>query len=158
MGVQEREPKQKPKPLRMDPVETPTSPPSRTGTAVWRYLLASVLVLHGLLHGIGFAATWRIGGPSGVTATPSFPHLEAGTAPVLALGVLWLLAGAGFVLGGAGLAWRRHWWTPLTACAALLSLGLCTMWWQSAPIGIAADLVVLGFLTLLISPLGRDGS
>lgn len=158
MAVQEREPKQKPQPVRMEPVDTDLPVPSHAGTPIWRYLLAAVLALHGLIHVIGFAAAWRLGGLSGVTAAPAFPHLEAGSAPVLALGALWLLAGAGFVVGGAGLAVRRHWWSWVTGGAAVLSLALCVMWWRSAPVGIAADLLVLGLLTVLASPLGRRDS
>lgn len=129
-----------------------------TGSArsrVWRYLLAALLALHGLVHVAGFAAAWQPGGLQGVSATSSFSGLQAGTPAALFLGVLWLVAGAGFVAGGGLLALRRHWWSTVTACTAVLSLALCVMWWQSAAVGIAADAVVLGFLVLLASPLGR---
>jgi hypothetical protein len=129
--------------------------PGDAGTAVWRYLLAAALALHGLIHVVGFAAAWQVGGLTGATATPSFPGVEAGTPAALALGVMWLAPALGFVLGGAALALRGHWWSLVTAGAAILSLGLCSMWWQTASIGIAVDVLVLGFLALLASPLGR---
>lgn len=125
------------------------------GRAVWRYLLAAALAMHGLLHGVGFAAVWQQGALPGVSATSSLPGLEAGTPAAWFLGVLWLVAGAGFIAGAGVLALRRHWWSAVTACAAVLSLALCSMWWQSAAFGIAADAAVLGFLVLLASPLGR---
>jgi hypothetical protein len=116
---------------------------------MWRYLVSAVLALHGLIHAIGFAAAWQLGALTGVTAAPSFPTWNARSAPVLVLGVLWLMAGAGFVLGGIGLAADRSWWVPAAAASALLSLVLTGMWWQSAPVGIAIDLAVLAFLVLV---------
>lgn len=123
---------------------------------MWRYLIAALLALHGLVHTVGFLAAWQLRAIAGVTATPSFPTLDAGATPVLALGSLWLVAGAGFIVGGTGLATQTPWWIPVTAFAALLSLVLATMWWQSAPIGIAIDVAVLGFL--LIATRGRGGA
>jgi hypothetical protein len=116
---------------------------------MWRYLISAVLALHGLIHAIGFAAAWQLGALTGVTAAPSFPTLNAGSAPVLVLGVLWVVAGAGFVLGGVGLAADRSWWVAVTAASALLSLVLTGMWWQSAPVGIMIDLAVFAFLFLV---------
>jgi hypothetical protein len=118
---------------------------------MWRYLIAALLALHGLVYAIGFAASWQVATMAGVSSTPSFRALESGSSPVLVLGALWLAAGPGFVVGAIGLIARRSWWFPTTAAAAVLSLVLTAMWWQSAPIGIAIDVVVLGFLLLLTS-------
>ena len=124
---------------------------------MWRYLLAVILVLHGLVHAIGFAAAWQFGGIAGVSATPSVPTLEEASATALALGALWLVAGAGFVVGGIALATARAAWVPITAAAGILSLALTAMWWQSAPVGIAIDVAVLGFLVLVATRRTGDG-
>lgn len=148
MAVHEKEPIQRARDLNI-------AASSHAGTPVWRYLLAATLGLHGVIHVVGFAAAWQLGSLTGVTATPSLPGVGTGTPAALALGLMWLVPAAGFVVGGAALALRLHWWSLVTACAAVLSLALCSMWWQSAPIGMAVDAVVLGFLILLASPLGR---
>jgi hypothetical protein len=49
---------------------------------MWKYLLATLFILHGLIHALGFAATWQIGSISAVSSTPSLiGGLSAGAAP-----------------------------------------------------------------------------
>src|ERR1035437_4698572 len=38
---------------------------------VWRPLLAGLLAVHGLIHVMGFAATWHIGSLNAISSTPS---------------------------------------------------------------------------------------
>jgi hypothetical protein len=38
---------------------------------VWRYLIGALIALHGLIHAIGFSATWSLGKATVVSATPT---------------------------------------------------------------------------------------
>lgn len=72
---------------------------------MWGYLVAAVLALHASIHALGFFATWRIGRVDAVAASPNLlASLTAGSQPVLALGVLWLVAKAVFLVSAIGLA------------------------------------------------------
>lgn len=55
---------------------------------MWKYLIAILFALHGLIHALGFAATWQIGPISAVSSTPSLiADLSMGGAAVRVLGV-----------------------------------------------------------------------
>lgn len=117
---------------------------------MWRYLAAGFLAVHGFVHLLGLGATWSLGELSSVSSAPSFPPgLEPGSPLVLASGVVWLLACLGFIAAAVGLALNKTWWEPLTAVAAVVSILICGMWWQSASIGIAVDIAILAVIALL---------
>ena len=111
---------------------------------IWRFLIAALLGLHGLIHLIGSAATWRLGQPTVVSAVPGYPAgLAVGGVPARALGVLWLVATLGFLLAAVGLASETSWWRGLGAAAAVLSLLLCLAWWNDAKAGAIIDVAIL---------------
>jgi hypothetical protein len=100
-------------------------------------LFAVFLVLHGLVHLIGFTVPWGLGGPRGVEySTRILNHsIEIGDTAVKALGFVWLAAAVAFVVVGVML-WRGHPWARRTTIALLLgSLVLCT-------IGLPGSLIV----------------
>jgi hypothetical protein len=109
-----------------------------------RYLAAIGLAVHGLIHVLGFAATWRVGRITAVSAIPTLPGgLTEGSAPVRLLGLLWLVALAGFVVAAIGIIADFPWWKHEAAASALLSLILCIAWWKDAKAGVAIDVVIL---------------
>ena len=72
------------------------------------------------------------------------------------LGVVWLAAALGFVVGAFGLVTRRPRWEGLVAGAAVSSLALCTLWWKDAPFGIVIDvLLMLGLIVFHRLPTGH---
>ena len=122
---------------------------------VWRPLLAGLLAVHGLIHVMGFAATWHIGSLNAISSTPSLGGSAASSVSML-LGVVWLAIALGFVVAAFGLVTRRPWWEGLVAGAAVLSLALCTLWWKDAPFGIVIDvLLVLGLIVVHWLPTGH---
>ncbi|HVS05787.1 MAG TPA: hypothetical protein VHK65_06430 [Candidatus Dormibacteraeota bacterium] len=116
---------------------------------IWRYLIAAILGLHGVIHAIGFAATWRLGQINAISTTPTFPSgLGSGTTLVQFLGLLWLLLAVAFVGAAVGVASGAGWWRLLAAAAAVLSLVLCLAWWNDAKFGLAIDIAILAGLAI----------
>ena len=115
-----------------------------------RFLLAGLLLAHGLIHILGFLATWHIATGGTIASTPYVGVYTPGEAPVLFLGVVWLVAAIAFVASATALATRRTWWPQVTAASALVSLVLCSLWWRDAMVGIFVNLAVLALVALTI--------
>jgi hypothetical protein len=104
-----------------------------------------VLVVHGLIHLIGFLVPWEL------AVVEGFPYrttvlggaLELGDAGARVLGLAWLAVAAGFVVAGGGW-WRRAAWAmPLTLGLALGSTALCLLAWPEAATGIPVNAAIL---------------
>lgn len=88
-----------------------------------RYIIAMVLIGHGIGHVMGFLEAWT-------TVSVGFSNqpwlLSSGItidSPVgRAFGLLWLVAMIGFVGAGLGLLFHQAWWQPLAIAAAVISL------------------------------------
>jgi hypothetical protein len=125
----------------------------RRYTDTGKYLLVLFLALHGLVHGLGFAATWKIGAPVAVSATPSLiPGLAPGGPAVQVLGVLWLVALIAFATAAFGLLTNRTWWRTAAATAAVVSLALCVAWWSDAKAGVVIDIGILVLIAVSALP------
>jgi hypothetical protein len=103
-------------------------------------LFAIVLVVHGLIHVLGFA------GAFGLVELPQFTHPIAPW-----LGALWLLAALLFLAAAAALfIWPRGWWA-IGAAAIVISMFVIIPSWTEARFGalgngIALIGVLFGFL------------
>jgi hypothetical protein len=97
-----------------------------------RLAFSLVLVVHGLIHGAGFAKAF------GLAALPALPH-----APSRALGLGWLAVGLSFVVAGVLLAaGNRRWWL-VAAPTLVLSQTLIATEFHAARFGTIVNLVVL---------------
>lgn len=93
---------------------------------------AIFLVLHGLIHLLGFAKAF---------GWADLPQLTRPISPVL--GMLWLLAALLFVSAAAALLmWPRGWWV-IGACAVVVSTVVIFSSWGDAKFGAIANLIVL---------------
>ena len=116
---------------------------------------AIFLVLHGLLHLLGFAKAFGIA---------ALPELTQRISPTL--GLVWLVAAALFCTTAvATFVWPRVWWA-IGACAIVVSMCAILPSWRDAKFGALANLVagvgvVFGFLaqgpTSLRAQHDRDG-
>lgn len=86
-----------------------------------KFLLAALLVAHGLIHMIGATRPW---------------------------GAAWVLAGALFVLAGLMLFLSPRWWWAPAACAIPVSLVMITTVWSEAKYGALADILALAAVTV----------
>jgi hypothetical protein len=117
-----------------------------------KYGLVALLALHGLVHELGFAATWKFGPAAAVSAKPSLmPGITAGGAPAHVLGAVWLIALLAFVAAAFGVLTDSSWWRIVAAAAAVISLGVCIAWWSDAKAGAAIDIGIL--IVLAVSAL-----
>lgn len=110
--------------------------------------LAVVVVVHGVVHILGFLATWELA----EIGTLGRPSLEAGSGPPLAFGLLWLVAMLGFVASGIGMALETAWADGLAKASAVVSLVVTIPWWSDAWVGAVVSAVILVAL-LLVNPL-----
>lgn len=106
-----------------------------------RFVIAGILVIHGLIHVLGVVTNWEIAEVDELGASTLF-DVEPGGGPALVLGLLWLVAALGFVAAGVGLAARARWTRTVAAAAAAVSLVVTVMWWSDAWIGAVVSAVV----------------
>jgi hypothetical protein len=103
-------------------------------------VFAFVLVVHGLIHLLGFAKAFGLA---------DLPQLTQPISPLLGTG--WLLAALLFVSAAAALfLWPRGWWA-IGACAIVVSMLVIVPSWTDARFGAIGNLialvgVVFGFL------------
>jgi hypothetical protein len=88
-----------------------------------RYATAGLLLVHGLLHLIGFVKPWRLDGFHGV-------------------GVLWLIAAVVLTTSALLCVRDRESWWMVAAPAIVLSQALVVLQWQEAWAGTAVNLVL----------------
>ena len=111
-----------------------------------RIIFASVLVIHALLHLIGFAKAWATG-PKGQLSGETFIQLSGHPSKVT--GIAWLLAGTLFLCATLGFLLRREWyWIPAVA-ALVISQVLIIMDWPDARYGTILNIGV--FVVVIIS-------
>ncbi len=113
---------------------------------------AVVLAVHGAIHLIGFFVPWQLATVEG------FPYrttllaglVDVGPAGIRAVGALWLLVAAGFVLAGFGV-WRGEpWAVGVAAGLALGSLVLCVFGLPDAAAGIVVNVAILAAAAFLL--------
>jgi hypothetical protein len=97
-----------------------------------RLLLFGLILVHGLIHLMGFAKAFKYAELSQLTGEISRP-----------VGLLWLLCSLAFVAAGALLLLDGEAWWWLAAPALVLSQGLIFSSWRDAKFGTLANLVVL---------------
>jgi hypothetical protein len=111
-------------------------------------LFAVFLILHGLVHLIGFTVPWGLGGLRRVAYSTWILNgsIDLGDTAFKALGLVWLAAAVAFGVVGV-MVWRGH---PharrATIVVVLGSLVLCTVGLPSSVFGLAIDVALLALL------------
>lgn len=97
-----------------------------------RYALLIVMVLHGLIHLMGFAKAF------------GYVELSQLKQPIPApMGLLWLLACLGLLTAGGLYFAKSDIWPWVALAAVVISQGLIAMTWSDAKFGTAANLIIL---------------
>ncbi len=105
---------------------------------LWRYLIAGVVILHGIGH---------VGGPWFFDRSWLAPSLAEG-AVRWAFVVLWCVAAVAFVAVGIGIMQQQAWWRPLILTTAVFSFVIAALFLGSStnqPIvsAIGMDVIIL---------------
>lgn len=111
---------------------------------------AAVVILHGLIHLIGFNVySLRLVTP-GITYKTTLLNgaWDVGAAGIFTYGLLWVLPIVGFVVAGIGLLLQTTWWRPVMLTVSLFSLVLTALDWQEAYPGTLINLAIVGIVVM----------
>lgn len=115
-----------------------------------RIALAVLFALHGIAHGVGFVASWRLAELEEMPyrTTLLAGRVDVGDVGVRTMGILWLVAGLTFLAVGLSVWRRQAWWPSLAIGVTLFSLVLCVLGWPDSRIGVAVNVAILVLLAL----------
>ena len=121
---------------------------------VFKYVLAFLLVMHGLAHVTGMVGAFSSGEQAFDDAPWIFSPGVTARGPVgKAWALLWLLAALGLARSGVGLALGWSGWPTLAVVAAVLSLVAILPWVRVVPPGAWAGASLdLALVVGLLSP------
>jgi hypothetical protein len=116
---------------------------------VMRFVLAVLLVAHGVAHLVGFVSSWKLATLAGLPykTTVFSGHVDVGHAGIRVMGVLWLLAALAFQVAAFAVSTETGWAVRFTIAAVIASLILCVVGWPDARIGVAVN---VGLVLLLV--------
>ena len=106
-----------------------------------RFVLAFLLVAHGVAHLVGFVSSWKLATLAELPyKTAVFSgRVDVGDAGIRVMGVLWLLAALAFLVAAFAVATETGWAVRFTLAAVIASLLLCVVGWPDARIGVAVN-------------------
>ena len=107
-----------------------------------RFVLAFVLVAHGIAHLVGFISSWKLAALAELPykTTIFSGRLDMGDAGIRVVGVLWLLGALAFLVAAIALATGTGWAGRFMLAAVTASALLCVAGWPDARLGLAVNL------------------
>jgi hypothetical protein len=112
-----------------------------------RWILASMLLAHGVAHLPGFFVGWELASfPELPFRTTIFGTIEIGLAGARLVGVAWLLTGIVFAAMAVTIALRVDFPSTLLPFALGVSAALCLSAWPKASYGFIANAAIAGML------------
>jgi len=99
-----------------------------------------IVMVHGLIHLMGFVQGWDLGKVEQLSGNTLFP---LNNTLLKAAGTGWLLATLLFLAAGAGFILEKHWWCIPALAGIVMSQILIILYWQDAKFGTAANLIIL---------------
>jgi hypothetical protein len=116
-----------------------------------KFIVAIFLILHGLVHLLYSAHSWRLfelkPGMVWPEGSWAFSSLLGDAMTRSIASILMVVIALGFVSGGAAILFRQHWWQVVSASSATLSVASYIILWN----GKIANLDGQGAIGLLIS-------
>ena len=118
---------------------------------ILQIILAAAVVIHGLIHLLGFVAYWPLAKIAELPYKTSLlgGRFELGAGGMRLYSILWLLCALGFVIAAIGLVAKWPFWAPLMLGAALLSIIVCIPDWSTAFRGAWIDVFFLLILVVV---------
>jgi hypothetical protein len=111
-------------------------------------LLGVLLVLHGIAHLVGFVVPWNLLNVEDVEykTTLLSGRWDVGDLGIRLVGSLWLAGAAAFIATGAALLAGAAWWKTAAFYTSFGSLALSVLGWPDSRIGVAINVLLLGYL------------
>ena len=100
--------------------------------AMIKVIFASVIIIHGLIHLMGFVKAFRLAEINQLTQTIHKP-----------IGFLWLISSLLFITAAAIFLLKKDWWWMIAAPVLVLSQVLIIMYWQDAKYGTIVNMIIL---------------
>lgn len=106
-----------------------------------RFVLAFLLVAHGVAHLVGFVSSWKLAILADLPykTTVLSGRVDLGGAGIRVMGVLWLLAAVAFLVAAFAVATETDWAVRFTLAAVIASLILCVVGWPDSRIGVTVN-------------------
>lgn len=95
-------------------------------------IFASVVIIHGLIHLMGFVKAFQLAEINQLTQNIPKP-----------IGLLWLISALLFITAAAVFLLKNDWWWMIAVPAFVLSQLLIIMYWQDAKYGTIANVIIL---------------
>lgn len=95
-------------------------------------IFASIIIIHGLIHLMGFVKAFQLAEINLLTQTIHKP-----------IGLLWLISALLFITVAAIFLLKNDWWWMIAVPALVLSQVLIIMYWQDAKYGTIANVIIL---------------
>lgn len=118
------------------------------------FAIAALFIIHGVAHLVGFVVPWRIATleETPYKTTVLNGKVDVGDAGIRAIGVLWLITAAAFLVCGVAVAIQTEWWHWVAIGATLISFDLTILGWPESRIGVVINVLIV--LLLIGSALG----
>lgn len=97
-----------------------------------RYLFVFMIILHALIHLMGFTKAYSYASVSQLTQ-----HISKFN------GTLWLISAVLFIAGGVMFIFKKEWWWLILLATVFISQYLILTSWQDAKFGIIANAIIL---------------
>lgn len=100
---------------------------------MFRYIIAFIMLIHGLVHFMGFAKAFNYGNITQLTKDIS-----------KTAGIFWLITASLFIVAFVLLLLKKDSWCIMAVIAAVISQVLIFTAWQDAKYGTIANALVIG--------------
>ena len=97
-----------------------------------KYVFAFIVLVHGLIHLMGFSKAFGVGQITSLTRDISKQT-----------GAIWLLAALLLLIAGTGYLFKKEWWPVVAAFGVVVSQILIILSWQDAKFGTIANVIIL---------------
>jgi hypothetical protein len=114
-----------------------------------RIALSVMLLVHGLIHLLGFFRAFGLAGAGSLAGKSLLPFSPEATRW---LGMLWLTGCALFLGAALLLLLRKDWWWAVSIPAVVLSQALILLYWPEAKFGTVANVIALLGILLAYGP------
>jgi hypothetical protein len=116
---------------------------------MFKIALVALLAIHGLIHTMGFLGTMGLAQFEGASRVPTNVIMAGPEDPIVRiLGLVWLIALAGFLLAAVLLLMDTAAWRPVAVASVAVSMVVVVLWWGNAPMGAVANALVLAAVIL----------